>query len=95
MGEVQPMNNDTRNVKIHAAATYFACVCRDRTKIARVVGVSERTILRWRDDPEWERTFQVIGYRGTRLFKRPGTYNTFDWRRIWRRVRSLLRLFSG
>lgn len=91
---------ETDIVKIHAAAAYFAFRSRELQQIAKAVDVSEQTIRRWRDnEPEWEKTFQTIGYKGTRLFKKKHTRNAANnvpksKRKtiVWKSIRSLLRI---
>ena len=54
--------------KIHAAATYFACVSRDIDTIAEAFSVDTRTIRRWQKDAEWEIALQNVNYTGDRSF---------------------------
>ena len=54
--------------KIHAAATYFACVSRDISEIAQVFRVDTRTIRRWQKDAEWEIALQNVNYTSDRSF---------------------------
>ena len=55
--------------KIHAAATYFACVSRDINDIAQAFDVETRTIRRWQKDEEWEIALQNVRYTGERHFE--------------------------
>ena len=54
--------------KIHAAATYFACVSRDISAIAKAFGVDTRTIRRWQKDEEWDVALGNVRYTGDRNF---------------------------
>ena len=54
--------------KIHAAATYFACVSRDIDTIAQAFSVDTRTIRRWEKDAEWDVALENVRYTGDRNF---------------------------
>ena len=57
-------------IKIIAAATYFAHTSRRVTDIANAFGVDTRTVRRWANNPIWQQTLDVIGYKGDRRFLR-------------------------
>lgn len=55
--------------KLPVAAHQFAKVSRDINEIANTVQVSERTIRRWAETPEWTHALNIWGYRGDRSFE--------------------------
>ena len=55
--------------KLPVAAYQFAKVSRDVNKIANTVEVSERTIRRWAETPEWTQALNIWGCKGDRSFE--------------------------
>ena len=62
-----------RDVKIIAAASYFAHVSQKMSDIATAFSVDTRTIRRWATTPLWHRTLDIIGYEGDRTFEHQPT----------------------
>lgn len=62
-------------IRLHAAAFYFTKYSRNAAEIAAHVGVHARTITRWAELPEWDRTLDTLGYSGDREFEKKQTRN--------------------
>lgn len=60
-------------IKVIAAASYFAFVSRKMSDIATAFSVDTRTIRRYATTPLWEKTLDIIGYRGQRTFEHQPT----------------------
>lgn len=58
-----------KDLKLPVAVYHFAKVSRDINKIANTVQVSERTIRRWAETPEWKLALNIWGYKGDRSFE--------------------------
>ena len=56
-------------VKIIAAASYFAFVSRRVEDIAEAFDVDTRTIRRWTTHDLWDKTLNTIGYEGITTFE--------------------------
>ena len=54
--------------KIHGAAAIFAFVSRDLLTLAGYFDVSDRTVRRWAETPQWQTALDVFGYDGDRSF---------------------------
>ena len=54
--------------KIHGAAAIFAFITRDAQEIGNYFKVTDRTIHRWAETPEWATALNVFGYDATRTF---------------------------
>ena len=55
--------------KIHGAAAIFAFVSRDLNTLAGYFDVSDRTIRRWANLPQFQNALDVFGYTGDRAFE--------------------------
>ena len=58
-----------KDLKLPVAAYHFANVSRDINEIANTVQVSERTIRRWAETPQWELALDIWKYKGDRSFE--------------------------
>lgn len=58
-----------RDTLITTAAGIFAKHTRDAKEIADILDTSERSIYRWAETPQWEKTLAAIGYDGERSFR--------------------------
>ena len=56
--------------RLHAAAYHFARFSRKAAEIAKSVGVADKTVRQYAQDPEWDRALNVFGYTGIREFER-------------------------
>lgn len=63
-------------IKIHAAAFYFAHISRDLDDIKNAFGVSESAIRKWEKTPEWHEALDIFGYTGDRNFAAKATRDT-------------------
>jgi uncharacterized protein YjcR len=64
------MTRERDYAKLHAAAYHFARFSRKAGEIADSVGVADKTVHQYVNDPEWHRTLDVFGYTGERKFAR-------------------------
>ena len=55
-------------IKLHAAAFIFANITRAASEIADMLGITDKTVRRYADDPEWDNALDVFGYTGDRSF---------------------------
>ena len=55
--------------KIHGAAAIFAFITRDAQKIGSYFKVTDRTVQRWAETPEWQNALDVFGYEDDRSFE--------------------------
>lgn len=62
--------------KIHGAAFYFAHFTQRLEKIADKLNVSDRTIRRYAEEPEWHKALDTYGYTGDRSFDKQKTRDT-------------------
>ena len=84
MPQVKPV------VKIHAAACYFAFVSRDIQAIATQFDASDRTVRRWREEPEWDEALDICKYTGSRKFQvQPSRNNQRDHGNVFSKVRAV------
>ena len=58
-----------RETEIRVAAWHFANTTRDAKQIARTLGVSERTIHRYAEDPVWQDVLNEWCYEGPQNFR--------------------------
>ena len=63
------MSMNEKDLKLPVAAYHFANVSRDINEIANTVQVSERTIRRWAETPQWGLALNVWKYKGDRSFE--------------------------
>ena len=64
------MTRERDYMKLHAAAYHFARFSRKAGEIADSVGIADKTVRQYVNDPEWNRTLDVFGYTGEREFVR-------------------------
>ena len=55
-------------IKLHAAAFIFAKITRGAGEIADMLGITDKTVRRYTDDPEWDNALDELGYTGERSF---------------------------
>lgn len=55
-------------IKLHAAAFIFAKITRGAGQIADMLGITDKTVRRYTDDPEWDKALDELGYTGDRTF---------------------------
>ena len=55
-------------IKLHAAAFIFAKITREAGQIADMLGITDKTVRRYTDDPEWDNALDDLGYTGDRSF---------------------------
>ena len=57
------------DIKVIAAASYFAHVSQRIGDIAEAFEVDDRTVRRWAAHPLWNIALDTIGYTGSRTFE--------------------------
>ena len=55
-------------IKLHAAAFIFAKITRAAGGIADMLGITDKTVRRYTDDPQWDNALDELGYTGERSF---------------------------
>lgn len=55
-------------IKLHAAAFIFAKITRAASEIADMLGITDKTVRRYTDDPQWNNALDELGYTGERSF---------------------------
>lgn len=55
-------------IKLHAAAFIFAKITRGAGEIADMLGITDKTVRRYTDDPQWDNALDELGYTGERSF---------------------------
>lgn len=58
-----------KEFKLPVAAYHFAKISRNINEIANTVQVSERTIRRWAETPEWKQALDIWQYKADRSFE--------------------------
>lgn len=64
------MSKKRNYVKLHSAAFIFANITRKAGEIADMLGIADKTVRRYTDDPEWTYALDELGYTGDRSFTR-------------------------
>jgi len=67
------MPHQRNYIKLHAAAFVFAKITRAASEIADMLGISDKTVRRYADDPQWDNALDELGYTGERRFTRAKT----------------------
>ena len=62
------MSRKRSYIKLHAAAFIFAKITRSASEIADMLGITDKTVRRYTDDPQWDHALDELGYTGDRSF---------------------------